>query len=234
MIAFRLLVYRVRLMERHLKQYPAQPLPLIYPFVVYNGEQPWDAPIDLFALFGERRQLAKEWLTSPTRLLDMRTLHDEDVSRRQWSGLMEFALKHRKIVDFKGFLDKLLPWIQTIERTDVAGFSLGKIVIKYVLNGSDAKGRELFLQKMHQYLSPQLGDQVMKTIAQEFREEGIHQGVQQGIHQGEAAVIIRLLKCRFKQVPALYLQLIEQADAETLLIWSDKILDAETLGDVFK
>ncbi len=40
LLAFRLLVYRVRLMERHLKQHPDQPLPLIYPFVVYNGEQP--------------------------------------------------------------------------------------------------------------------------------------------------------------------------------------------------
>ena len=37
-------------MERHLKQYPDQPLPLIYPFVIYNGEQPWDGSVDLFAL----------------------------------------------------------------------------------------------------------------------------------------------------------------------------------------
>ncbi len=225
LIAFRLLVYRVRLMERHLKQYPDQPLPLIYPFVVYNGDQPWKASVDLFALFGEHGKLAKEWLTSPARLLDIQKLPDEDLSRRQWSGLIEFALKNRRIIDFKGFLDKFLPWIHTIERTDAAGFSLGKIVIKYVLNGADTKGRELFLEKMHQYLSPQLGVEVM-TLAQEFE--------QHGIHQGEVALFTRQLKYRFNQVPESYLKRIEQADAETLLSWGERILDAKTLEEIFQ
>jgi predicted transposase/invertase (TIGR01784 family) len=233
LIAFRLLIYRVRLMERHLKQYPEQPLPLIYPCVVYNGDQPWDAPVDLFTLFGEHGQLAKEWLVSPARLLDVRSLPDEDLSRRQWSGLMEFALKHRKIIDFKGFLDKFLPWVHTIERTDAAGFSLGKIVIKYVLNGTDAKGRDLFLEKMRQYLSPQLGAEIM-TIAQEFEQHGQQKGLRLGIHQGEATMMMRQLTRRFKQVPKSYLQLIEQADAETLLVWGERILEAETLEDIFK
>ena len=66
------------------------------------------------------------------------------------------------------------------------------------------------------------------TLAQEFRQEGIHQG----IHQGEAAVITRQLKRRFHQVPESYLTRIEQADAETLLLWSEKILDAKTLEEI--
>jgi flagellar biosynthesis/type III secretory pathway protein FliH len=114
-------------------------------------------------------------------------------------------------------------------------------VIKYVLNGIDVKGRELFLEKMHQYLSPKLGAAAM-TLAQEFEQYGqqkglqlgLHQGIQQGIHQGEAAMMIRLLKCRFKQIPESYLQLIKQADANTLLVWGERILDAETLADIFK
>jgi predicted transposase/invertase (TIGR01784 family) len=120
LLAFRLLVYRVRLIERHLKHYPDQPLPLIYPFVVYNGEQRWETPIDLFALFGEYGNLAKEWLLNPTQLLDIQTFPDEELSQRKWSGLVEFALKHRKVVDFKSFLDKLLPWLHIIEQTDSA------------------------------------------------------------------------------------------------------------------
>ena len=229
LMAFRLLVYWVRIIERHLKKNPDQPLPLIFPFIVYNGEQRWELPVDLFALFGEHGELAKEWLINPTPLLDIRTLPDEELSRRKWSGLIEFALKHRKIIDLEGFLDELLPWIHVIEQTDTAGFSLGKIVIKYILNGSDAKGRELFLQKMRDYLSPQLGDEVM-TLAQEFRQEGLHLG----IHQGEATMITHLLKHRFKQVPEFYLKLIEQTDTTTLLMWSARILDAKNLEDVFK
>ena len=72
------------------------------------------------------------------------------------------------------------------------------------------------------------------TLAQELIQRGQHQGIQQGIHQGEAAVITRQLKRRFRQVPASYLTRIEQADAETLLSWSDKILDAKSLEEVFE
>ena len=68
------------------------------------------------------------------------------------------------------------------------------------------------------------------TLAQELIQRGQHQG----IHQGEAAVITRLLKRRFHQVPSSYLTRIEQADAETLLSWSDKILDAKSLEEVFE
>jgi recombination-promoting nuclease RpnB len=238
-IAFRLLVYRVRLMERHRKKYPDQPLPLIYPLVVYNGEQSWETPIDFFALFGEQGELAKTWWLNPTPLVDIQKLPDEDIVLRQWSGLMEYVLKYRKIIDFKSFLDKLLPWIHAIERTDAAGFSLSKIVIKYVLNGTDTQGAHLFVQKMQNYLSPELRGAAM-TLAQEFRQEGrqegIHEGIHQGIHQGEAAVITRQLKRRFHlhQIPDSYLSKIEQADAEMLLLWSDRILDAQSLEEIFE
>jgi hypothetical protein len=70
------------------------------------------------------------------------------------------------------------------------------------------------------------------TLAQQFEQ----QGQQKGIHQGEAAVITRLLKRRFqlRQIPDSYLARIEQADAETLLLWSDKILDAQSLQEIFE
>jgi predicted transposase/invertase (TIGR01784 family) len=227
LIAFRLLIYRVRLMERHQKKYPDQPLPLIYPLVVYNGERPWETPIDFFALFSEHSELAKTWWLNPTPLVDIQKLPDDEIVRRRWSGLMEYVLKYRKIIDFKSFLEKLLPWIHTIERTDAAGFSLSKIVIKYVLNGTDTQGAKLFVQKMQNYLSPELRGEVM-TLAQEFRQEGVH--------QGEAAVITRLLKRRFRlpQIPDSYLAKLEQADAEMLLLWSDKILDAKSLEEIFE
>ena len=64
------------------------------------------------------------------------------------------------------------------------------------------------------------------TLAQELQ--------QRGIHLGEVAIITRQLKRRFHQVPESYLTRIEQADAETLLSWSDKILDAKSLEEVFE
>ena len=70
------------------------------------------------------------------------------------------------------------------------------------------------------------------TLAQQFELKGERRGTQKGVHLGEAAVIIRHLNRRFNQVPDSYLTRIKQADAETLLLWSDKILDAKTLEEV--
>jgi predicted transposase/invertase (TIGR01784 family) len=231
-IAFRLLVYRIRIMERHLKQYPDQPLPLIYSMVIYNGEQPWETPIDLFALFGPHEELAKEWFFKPTQLLDFSNVSDEDIRSRQWSGLIEFALKNRKINDFKAYIDKLIPWIRVLEQTDPAGFYLGKIVIRYVLRDANAQGVEILMERIQDNLSPRLRGEAM-TLADELEQIGRQKGIHQGIHQGEVALFTRQLKRRFYEVPECYFKYIEQADAETLLLWGEKILDAKTLEEIF-
>ncbi len=75
------------------------------------------------------------------------------------------------------------------------------------------------------HLSPELRGEVM-TLAQQFE--------QKGIQQGEVAVVTRQLKHRFQYIPESYLIRLRQADAETLLLWSEKILDAKTLEEVFE
>ncbi len=64
-------------------------------------------------------------------------------------------------------------------------------------------------------------------------EKGIKQGIEQGIQQGESNLLIRLLKRRFRFIPPTYLTRIQQASAETLLLWGERILDASTLEEVF-
>ena len=184
LIAFRLWVYMIRLMEMHLKQNPSQPLPFIYPLIIYTGQDIWDAPLDLFSLFGDP-QLAQEWLLKPFQLLDIHQIEDDEILKRRWSGLVEFALKYRQVRDFKKFLKTLLPWVKEIEKSDSSGFSLGKNVLKYILDGTEAKDFDLFAKGIQEYLSPELGDEIM-TLAQQLQ--------QTGIHQGEVAVITRLIK----------------------------------------
>ena len=57
MMALRLLCYIVRIMERWRLDHPnAASLPLVVPLVLYHGERPWSAPLDLAELYdlGER------------------------------------------------------------------------------------------------------------------------------------------------------------------------------------
>jgi len=59
---------------------------------------------------------------------------------------------------------------------------------------------------------------------QESREEGRH--------EGEALVLLHLLRLKFGKIPDTIRQRIEQADADTLLTWSERILTAEHIEDV--
>ncbi len=81
----------------------------------------------------------------------------------------------------------------------------------------------------------------MSSFADRFREEGIQQGMQQGIQrgmqqgiqQGEVAVLLRLMERKFgHRLTKIDRQLVESADAETLLKWSEKILSANSIEEI--
>lgn len=63
---------------------------------------------------------------------------------------------------------------------------------------------------------------------------GMQKGRQEGRQEGEAMVLMRQITRKFGQLPDFYREKIQNTDAETLLMWSDQILDAETIEDVFK
>ena len=236
MIAFRLWGYLIRLLETHLKQHPDQPLPFVYPMVVYTGSDPWTAPLDIFPLFGDHQPLAQEWFLKPFQLLNIHETNDNEIRRRQWCGIVEFALKYKKVRDFKKFLDILLPWLLEIERNE-PGCSLIRIVIKYVLDDLEGSDLTAFRQAVEKHLSPTLRGEVM-TLAQQLiqvgEKKGITRGITQGISLGKTELMIRQLKRRFKRIPKNYLVRLEQADAETLSTWGERIIDAKTLKEVFE
>lgn len=60
------------------------------------------------------------------------------------------------------------------------------------------------------------------------------QGLQQGLQQGEAAVLIRLLERKFGVLTEALRRRIERADAETLLIWSERTLVAQSPDEVLR
>lgn len=246
-LAFRLLIYIVRIMEEHRKQHPKQPLPLVYPMVVYTGDEPWTAPLDIFPLFGEAEELARQIFLKPYQLLDVNRIDDDELRRQELFGLVAFVLKYRKTTDFKRFLKRLLPWLHEIERHFPSSVSLGGVVLKYIIDRSPQGDKELLVQEAQHYLSEELTGEIM-TIAQQWKEEGIQKGLQQGmiiakqwkeegvqkgLQQGEIALLKRQLQRRFGELPFIYAQRIANANAETLLEWGDKILDAKTLEEVF-
>ena len=65
------------------------------------------------------------------------------------------------------------------------------------------------------------------------REQGMEQGMELGERQGEAKLLLHLMERKFGPADARLRQQIQEADAETLLAWSERILTAETPEAVF-
>jgi hypothetical protein len=73
----------------------------------------------------------------------------------------------------------------------------------------------------------------MSSFADRYREEGMQQGIQKGMQQGEVAVLLRQMERKFgRRLTTEDRRLVESADAETLLKWSDKILSANSIEEI--
>ncbi|MGH8475077.1 MAG: Rpn family recombination-promoting nuclease/putative transposase [Methylococcales bacterium] len=67
----------------------------------------------------------------------------------------------------------------------------------------------------------------------EGRVEGCVEGRVEGRVEGEASLLLRLLERRFGALPEAVRQRVAAADAETLLIWGERVLDARTLEEIW-
>ena len=84
------------------------------------------------------------------------------------------------------------------------------------------------------------------TLLKEAEERGIEKGIEQGIEQGiekgiekgraegEAKILQKLLKLRFGPLSATLEARISQASTEEIECWTDRILEAASLEDVFR
>ncbi|AQR66522.1 hypothetical protein BXU06_16800 [Aquaspirillum sp. LM1] len=65
-------------------------------------------------------------------------------------------------------------------------------------------------------------------------QEGLQKGQQQGRQEGEALLLQRLLTRRFGALSADCVARIRTASSGQLEQWSDRVLDARTLAEVFE
>ena len=89
--------------------------------------------------------------------------------------------------------------------------------------------READVRRVLVEVLPTLEERIMPTMAETWLEEGLAKGIQ----TGEKRMLFRLLERRFGKVPKTYQTRIAAADAETLLFWSERVLFAQRLADVF-
>lgn len=68
---------------------------------------------------------------------------------------------------------------------------------------------------------------------EEGLEEGLEKGLEKGLQQGEKMILQRLLVRRFGELPLSVQQQLQQASAEQVERWADRLFDANTLDAIF-
>ena len=75
--------------------------------------------------------------------------------------------------------------------------------------------------------------QGMQQGVQQGIQQGMARGVAQGKTQGEQTLLLRQLHRRFGELPEATRQRLEQASTDELETWADRVLDADSLEQVF-
>jgi len=225
LMAFRLWNYMFRIWQDHLDQTQDTALPLIYPLVFYHGKEPYTAPRSLTELIQAPPEIVQEVLFKPFHLVDTHDISDEELRQRHWAGILLYLMKHVYARDVWPYIQQLIEMLKVIEQEDGAVLYAKHLLNYWLIAAETKKDPKAFVKVIQQGLSASLGDELM-SMAEQL--------VQQGMQQGESTLLMRLLERKFKAVPKIYRQQVEQANTADLLKWGEKVLDSQAIEDVFE
>ncbi|WP_423063632.1 Rpn family recombination-promoting nuclease/putative transposase [Candidiatus Paracoxiella cheracis] len=177
LMPYRILRYQLRIMDQHLKKHHTQTLPVIVPLVFYNGEQLYPYSTDLFDLFGDHAQLARQTLLEPFTLVDVTQIPDEKLKQLQWAGIMEFTQKHIFARDFMPFLRELIPLLKRLHEAGAQDYLLSTLTYLFQ---ADIENPAEVATIIGNEVSRSLGEELM-SLAEKLE----HRGFQKGIVEGE-------------------------------------------------
>lgn len=202
-MVFRLFKYMTRICDRYLKNNPkSKHLPLIYLVVLYNGTEEYDVARNLWDLFGTNNHLAREFWVNDYQLINVHKIPDDELKERPWSGLLEFFLKYihqRDLLRRWQEIAYLIPSL--IKVTKSLGYNYIEILLNYTLDFIDQNDKIDLDKLLTTILNQEKEEEIMASIAQHWREEGIeiekarsNAAIEAATDEGTRAIAKNLLK----------------------------------------
>ncbi|MDN3030276.1 MAG: Rpn family recombination-promoting nuclease/putative transposase [Candidatus Tisiphia sp.] len=183
MMAFRLFKYMINICDRYLTINPkAKSLPVIYPLIIYNGKKKYNASLNIWNLFSHP-DLARGFWTNDCQFINVHDIPDEELKKKVWSGILLFFLKHiheRQLLKRWQEISHLLPKLSKI----TIGHDHIRNLLSYTLTFIEQNDKIELEKILKNSLTKEKGEELMPSIAQVWKEEGIQIGVQDGIKIG--------------------------------------------------
>ncbi len=214
--------------------------PPILPVVLYSGEGRWSAPLEVADRLVPVPGLEPYAPHMRYLLLDVGALSESTlIPVRNLAGALFRLEKSRTVGHLREVVRLLAEWLRTPEQASLRrAFT---VWLRRVLLPRRMAGVEIpEMTDLHE-VNTMLAERVQEWT-REWREEGFLAGEQKGRQEGRqegqreagSALCLRLLRHRFGTVPEWVQAKVMAADLETLEVWSENILDAESLQAIFQ
>jgi predicted transposase YdaD len=218
---------------------PGQQLPPVLPVVLYNGQSRWEKPASLRELIA-LPEGSLLWTLQPDAhyfLIDESAFPKEALALRDSLTAKLFQVEHLdEMDDLKPLMDALLAWFRTHPEYAVVKSLFAELLGRTIRKMSSGKQR-LALPEDFEEVKAMLSERVevwRTQLKNEGRQEGEQIGAQKGRLEGTVLTLLRLIAKKFgPTVPAWVSSQVHAADEHTLEIWTDRILDATSLEEVF-
>lgn len=200
-------------------------LPPVIPVVVYNGAEPWNVATDLGSLVGDLDSSAEPYRPQfRYRLVDESAFSREDLDAQDNPVADLFRIeKSQDWWDVSLSVDRLRESLAPNEAALRRAFEtwLQKVILpRFKIEELEA--------------SETLTLEGIQTMLAESIDRWNNQIREEGRLEGEARMLLRLLRLKFGPLAPETEQRVRSTDAERLLEWSEQVLTAEKLEDIFK
>jgi predicted transposase/invertase (TIGR01784 family) len=234
----RMLGYLHRIWAR-LRNEGAARLPLVVPFILHNGERGWTVARSLGELFDADEEL---WATARPYVPDFALLIDDlvkvpeaDLLQRTMTSLARLTVWALRAVRVGYDEEHLRGWAAELEEARrTAGAEALRVWFVYLYEVQE--GEPILDAVLSEGVSESVRE-VSMGLGKKLEEKGRAEGLEQGREEGRrtlAAVLTNLLHLKFGAPASSDVrQRLDAASAEELARWTERVLTASTLDDVF-
>ncbi|MDD4570589.1 MAG: Rpn family recombination-promoting nuclease/putative transposase, partial [Tepidanaerobacteraceae bacterium] len=248
-IAFQLLKYMIEIWEAKTKKEKTYELPMIIPLVIYHGKDSWNIKTSLGQMITGYEKLPqdiKKYAPNYEYLLyDISGYTDQEIKGEVQLRIILTILRDIFTKDSKELLESILRAAKHLQELEdkQTGIEYFEILIRYIFSArADLTKKDMnkIIDKIENTYPE--GSEVVMTLAEQLRAEGIEKGIEKGRAEGreegreEALVkaVIKLLTKKFGMLPDEFKTRISKLDTVTLEIIIEDILEYKSVEDVKK
>ena len=157
------------------------PLPLIIPVVIYHGPRTWSFSLGFEDLFDPPSAEYLPYIPKFEHILhDISHLNESEIKGTIVLQAVQLLLKYIQSPELRDHLPRIVDMLGSLAEKERLTEYL-QVILEYIFQASE----NVDVSDIHNALKliPQ-GEELMPTIAEKLRQEGVQQGMQQGIQQG--------------------------------------------------